>query len=67
MTVTPETEALRKRLAKIWQVAPYRIDVGVTELGVIVALDGKRPTDAHMEAFGERVISETAKIRQRMN
>lgn len=56
MFITPATEALRRDLARTWQLAPYRVEVVLVPTGHLhITVDGTAPTDAQMETFAARV------------
>lgn len=56
-------DVLRKRLAKIWKVAPYRIEV---QEGKFV-VDGKEPTQEQLELCKNDVALSKETARKRMN
>lgn len=62
---TPTTEALRKDLAKLWNVAPYRVEVGYVANGeLFITVDDREPTQEQCCAFAERASNIAAKKRE---
>lgn len=68
MRITMTTEKLRKDLAQIWKVAPFRVEVGLTLGRLDITVDGLPATQEQLDLFEKRITkiaSET--MRSRLN
>lgn len=67
MNQHPATQAFIRRLAKLWNVQPYRIDVDIAPsgLGVEVLLDDKRPPPELIQVLEKDIATLTSKSRGR--
>lgn len=53
---TPETQALRKRLAKIYQLKLFQVEVSLDSTkGLVILVDGKGLSEAQHELFIEEI------------
>lgn len=61
----PVEFALRKRIAQLWGVSPYRIDVSVP--GFHVRLDGQAPSDEQMQILERDIEAVTKAFKSTLN
>lgn len=61
-------ELFRKRLAKIWGIAPFRIDISTDNPeGQLIQVDGKEPTPEQMTTYQKDVAIYNSRARDGMN
>jgi predicted GNAT family N-acyltransferase len=54
--ITPETQALRKRLAKIYQLKLFQVEVSLDSTkGLVILVDGKDLSETQHELFIEEI------------
>jgi len=67
--VGPEEQKkrIRKRLAELWKVKPYRIEVYLDANRVAVSLDNQKPNEELMKLFEDDLRAHQANKRREMN
>jgi hypothetical protein len=60
-------EACRKQAAKVWGVAPYRVEVFLVPNGIVLRLDGQKPSTELLDQFEAHIKETAAAARRRMN
>jgi len=65
---TVVTDIFRKRLAKIWGVAPFRVEVSTDHPeGQLIRVDGRDPTPEQMAVYQKEIASFNSQARNRMS
>jgi hypothetical protein len=64
--MSPE-QFVRKRIAMLWGIAPYRIEVSIGPDDLRVEVDGKPPTEEQAKILSEDILAASAAARQAMN
>jgi hypothetical protein len=66
--ITLSTERLRKDLAHIWRVAPFRVEIDMSAPGRLsITVDGAPMSQEQLDAFERRAKKVAAEIRSRLN
>lgn len=64
--MSPE-DFVRKRVAMLWKIAPYRIEVSIGPDDLKVEVDGCPPSEEQVKILSDDILAASAAARQAMN
>ena len=67
MLAHQKSDQLRKRLAQIWGVAPYRVEISPCLDGLQIQLDGKDPTNEQMAQWKKDIAEQNSRVKKHLN